>query len=58
MEVFKQVTTYYISYRKWRLFRKTIRVEFAIAAMTKQEARTIADREARGLKGYRFQGVN
>lgn len=49
--------THYISFRRFR-FRRTIRVEFAIPALTRQEARLIAEREAAALKGYRFQGVN
>lgn len=47
------MTTYYISYR-----RLAIRVEFAVPAPNRQEARLIAEKEARVLKGYRFQGAN
>ncbi len=48
--------THYVSFRK-----ATIRVEFAIPhrlAATRMEARTIATKEIRFLKGYRYQGVN
>lgn len=51
--------THYISFRKRLGFpRRTIRVEFAIAADNRQEAKTIAKKEARVLKGYRYLGVN
>jgi hypothetical protein len=52
------VTTYYISFQKRQSFRRTIRVEFAVRASTRQEARQVADREAARLRGYRFQGID
>lgn len=39
-------------------FHRTIRVEFAVPAATRREARTIAERERRVLKGYHFMGGN
>ena len=48
--------THYISFRKWQPRRRTIRVEFAIANCSRQEARMIAEKEVARLKGYRFLG--
>lgn len=48
-----RVKTHFVSFS-----RPPIRVEFAIPATSKNEARLIAEKEARVLKGYRFQGVN
>jgi hypothetical protein len=45
--------TYFISFQK-----RMIRLEFAIPAASKQEARTIAEKEIARLRGYRYQGVN
>ena len=53
------MTTHYISFHKRLGFpRRTIRVEFAIAAESRQQAKTIAKKEAGALKGYRYLGVN
>jgi hypothetical protein len=52
------VNTYYIAFRKWQPKRRTIRLEFVILANTKQEARTIAEKETAKLSGYHYQGVN
>lgn len=49
--------TWFIGYRK-RGFKRTIRIEFAIQTNTKEEARTIATKEAVQLPGYRYDGVN
>lgn len=45
---------YYVSFQKQDPDR-TIRVEFVIRAVSKQQARLIAEKEARGLRriGYR-----
>jgi hypothetical protein len=52
------MTTHYIAYRKFQPRRMSIRVEFAISAETRQEARTIAKKEAAALHGYRYLGAN
>jgi hypothetical protein len=52
------MTTHYIAFRKFQPRRMTIRVEFAITAETRNEARTIARKEARQLAGYRYIGAN
>jgi hypothetical protein len=52
-----ETTTHYISYRKFS-FPRTIRIEFAIPAKCKHEARTIAEKEVAALKGWRYMGGN
>jgi hypothetical protein len=48
--------TYFLSFERRDLPR--VRVEFVVAAGTRHEARTIAEKEAAQLKGYRFLGSN
>ena len=47
---------HYVSYRKYKPRRMGL--EFAIPADSRQEARTIAEKEAAQLAGYRFLGCN
>lgn len=46
--------THYISFRK----RPNIRLEFAIPATTRTEARKAAEAEIAGMPGYTFDGSN
>lgn len=50
--------THYISFRKFIDGRGAIRLEFAIRAISKQEARLIAEKEASRLDGFRYDGSN
>ncbi|MDD5199227.1 MAG: hypothetical protein PHC88_05435 [Terrimicrobiaceae bacterium] len=53
----KTVTTHYISFIGCRTVEpRSIRIEFAIPARNKQEAKTIAEREVARLQGYRYLG--
>jgi hypothetical protein len=52
------MTTHYIAFRKFQPRRMSIRVEFAIQTESRQEARTIARKEAAALRGYRYIGSN
>jgi hypothetical protein len=49
---------HFIAFRKLLRFRRSIRVEFAIRAASKQEARQIAEREMLRMNGYRFWGTD
>jgi len=50
--------THFITFRKLLTLHTTIRVEFAIPALTKQEARLIAEKEAAQLRGFRYLDSN
>ena len=50
--------TYFVSFYKDQPERIAIRCDFAVLAVSKQQARLIAEKEMASLKGYRLQGVN
>ena len=51
------MTTHNISFSKWTA-EGPIRVQFTIIRTSRQEARTIAAKEAAALKGYRYAGCD
>jgi hypothetical protein len=52
------MNTYFVSFRKFQPKGRTIRLEIAITAATKHEARTIAEKELARPAGYRYEGIN
>lgn len=49
---------HYISFSKWSPTASAIRVQFAIKAGTRHEARTIAEKEISNPQGYRYAGCD